>query len=163
MIIDKKGKLFGKINMVDIAVVLILVVAVLVTYYKFNMSAHSDVSETNGYVEFDIRVESVREFSVNSIKDGDIIYDSQNDVCLGRIVSKRTEPAKSFITKADGTIVYADVPERYNLYITVGSDARINDSGIYVDGTKPVIKHQTLELETQRNKMEGKVVSVNVK
>ncbi len=163
MIIDNKGKLFGKINIVDIIVVLILIIAVCVTYFKFNMSAHSDVSETNAYVEFDVKVEDVRDFSVNSLKEGDVIYDSQNDVCLGKVISTRTEPAGEYITKDDGTIVFAQMPERYDLYITIGSEARINDSGIYVDGTKPVIKHQTIDMESQRNKMTGNVVSVNVK
>lgn len=163
MIIDNKGKLFGKINIVDLLVVLIIILAVLVTYFKFNMSAHSNVSETNGYVEFDVQIDSVRYFTTQSLNVGDVVYDSQNDVCLGEIVSKRIEPEKKHITKADGTIVLSEMPERYKLFITIGSDARINDSGIYVGGTKPVIKYQNLEMETQKNKFQGKVSVVNVK
>lgn len=163
MIIDNKGKLFGKINIIDLLVVLVLIVAVLVTYFKFNMSAHSNVSETNGYVEFEVQIDGVRDFTTQSINEGDVVYDSQNDVCLGEVVSKRIESEERHITKSDGTIVLSDVPERYKLFITIGSDARINDAGIYVGGTKPVIKYQNLEMETQKNKFNGKVVSVCVK
>ena len=38
MIIDNKGRLFGKINIVDICVILIVVLAVGLTYFKFNKS-----------------------------------------------------------------------------------------------------------------------------
>lgn len=161
MIIDKKGKLFGKINIIDIAVVLIIVTAVCVTYFKFNKSAHSDVSETNSHIEYVVKAKAVRDFSVNAVEKGDKVYDTENDVYLGTVKSTRTEQAKEFLTKSNGEIVYCDLPDKYNLYITIEADARVNNSGVYVDGTKPIINNSNITIGTKRVKMKTEVTQIN--
>ena len=133
MIIDKKGKLFGKINVVDIAVVLIIVVAVAVTYFKFNMSEHSDVTEYKTSVTYTINARNLRNFTTDAVDVGEILYDKASDKPAGKIIDKKVSPSKEYITCADGSIVKADLPDRYDLELVVESPALIRNGMVIIE------------------------------
>jgi len=121
--IDNKGRLFGKINIVDLCVVLLLVVALFTTAYKFGFSAHKDVNEAGVRIEYVLKAKALRNFTVDSIEIGDKIYDDENNKLLGVITAVEAKPAWDYVLKSDGTYEYAQKPERYDAYITVESDA----------------------------------------
>ncbi len=136
--IDNKGRLFGKLNIVDLLIVILVVVAVCATVYKFGFSEHSDVNESNTRIEYVLKAKGVRGFTVDSIKIGDSIYDEETDNLLGTITAVEAKDAMDYVLKADGTTVYTSKPDRYDAYITVESDARILDGGYFTGGTKEI-------------------------
>jgi len=81
MIIDKDAKLFGKINIIDICIVLaVLVVAVFAaTKLKGN------VVVTNESKKFEMKffVEEVENFRVENMAVGDNLYDDSKNLFLG--------------------------------------------------------------------------------
>ncbi len=159
---DNKGKLFGKINIVDLLVILIVVVAIAVTYFKFNLSTHSDVTTSNGQAQYTLVTKAVRMYTVDQLVEGDKVFDEESGKCVGEIVKVEYEPAYDYVIKTDGTPVYSQIPERYDVKVTVLTDAIINDSGISANGAKFMYYNQKGIYYTKRVQVEAQVVELNV-
>ena len=136
--IDNKGKIFGKVSIVDLLIVLLLVVAIGVTVFKFGFSAHKDVNEAGSKIEYVVKVEGVRNFTVDSIKEGAELYDDESDALIGVVKGIEVEKSMDYALKNDGTTVYAEKPDRYDVYLTVESDARILNGAYFANGTKEI-------------------------
>lgn len=162
MIIDNKGKLFGKINIVDIAVILIVILAIAVTYFKFNVSEHSDVTEYKGKVTYTIQARNLRNFTVDAVDIGEKLYDNSSEKFAGIIVDKKVTQAYEYLTRADGTIVKAELPERYNLELTVESSGLVKDGMIAIESGKTLHLNQTNAFYTQRIQTDFETINVEI-
>ncbi len=158
--IDNKGRLFGKINIVDLLVVLLIVVAICATVYKFGFSAHNDVNETTTKIEYVLKASGVRDFTLDSMKTGDTIYDDETNKPLGVIAHVEAKDAMDYALKADGTTVYTSKPGRYDAYITIESDARVLDGGYLANGTKEIGVFSNIKIYSQTFCCETTVQSV---
>ena len=160
--IDNKGKLFGKINIIDLCVILIIIAAIGVTVFKFKFSAHSDVSDANGTVTYTVTTKGVRDFTVKQFKVGDKMFDKENDKYMGDVVSVSSEPAMDFITCADGSMKYVAMPERYDLTVVVSSQARISGDEIITSGGKQIFLNQKGNYYTQTVITNSQITDVKV-
>lgn len=163
MILDKKGKLFGKINLVDISVILIIIIAVAATYFKFNLSAHSDVTRSDAEVIVTLRATGVRDFTVDAYEVGDKVYDDESGKYVGEIVEKTTTEAKDHLTKTDGTVSEQLLPERSNLIIKVKSSALVREDGVVLESGKQVYLNQENVYCTQTAQTQFETVEIQVK
>ena len=159
---DNKGKLFGKINIIDLFVILIIIAAIGVTYFKFNLSAHSDVVSSNGTVEYTLFAKSVRMYTVEQLVEGDKIYDEESGKCVGTIIGVEYEPAYDYVIKTDGTPVYSRIPEKYNVKVKVRADAVINGMGVNANGSKSLYYNQNGTYYTKRAQVEFRITDLNV-
>ena len=161
--IDKKGKLFGKINIVDLLFVLLLVAVACVTVYKFGFSTHKNINQTDTKIQYVLKVPGVRGFTADSINVGDEIYDDESDKCIGVVEEVEKKQAMDHIAKQDGTIVYTEKPERYDVYVTVESDARIINGGYFANGAKEIGVFSDIIIYSQDFTCQTEVVSVGEK
>lgn len=161
--IDSKGKLFGKINVVDLLIIVLLIFAVSATVYKFKFSAHSDVNDSNIKIEYVLKVRSVRNYTVDGIKIGDEIYDDESGDFLGVVSDVKSEEAKEYIGRNDGKIFYSEKPERYDVYITVESDARAIGGSYFANGKREINKYSNILINSQNFSCSSEVQSVSVK
>lgn len=159
---DNKGKIFGKVNIVDLFVIIIIIAAIAFTYFKFNMSEHSDVTSSNVKAEYTFMINSLRSFSVDAFSVGDKIYDDENGKCIGTIKDIKTKDAYDYITKTDGTVAYSKLPERYTVELCVEVEAVLNDKGLIVNGAKTLHNNQKIVVYTQKVQTEGQIIDVNI-
>lgn len=135
MIINKEGKLFGKISIVDIAVVLILVLLAIGIYTRF--SGNTKVVVSNGQkIQCTFVVKNLRQYSVDALKKGGPMFDKTSKELIGTITDVRVEPGKYNINMSDGTYKAAVPEDRYNVYVTVEFDGKAGDSGYYTAANK---------------------------
>src|SRR5690554_1165418 len=89
-IINEKGKLFGLINIIDLAVVMIL--GLLVVGGAMRMKSKPIVvSETSkAYITYE--VQDIRMVSVDNIEVGDPLYHYDKGDFVGTIVEKEVKP-----------------------------------------------------------------------
>lgn len=136
MIIDEKGKIFGKINIIDLLAVLIIVVSVAAVCFKFGFSAHKNVGSAGDEITYVMKVKAIRDTSADALNIGDSLTEKTTKKKIGKIIDKRVEPAKEVVNKADGTLTReVEVPGRYDVYITVKGSGTANDTGYFLDGT----------------------------
>jgi len=134
--IDEKGRIFSKVSLIDIVV--ILTVIVLVGGFVYNRTSQHVrqiiMADTPLYVTF--LIEGVRDFSLEAVQDGDIFFRQHERIPLGRVTHIATGPAYDIMIRTDGTAAYVPIEDRFNLYITLACVGSITDTGFYVNGTQ---------------------------
>ena len=160
MIIDKKGKIFGKVNIIDLCVVIFVILAVFVTVFKFSATPGSTASQSNATFEYSIKVSDVREYTVKQFEKGDNVYDDESGKYIGKIVDVEINDAKAIGLKSDGTHVESTKPERFDAVLTIETNGTINDTGYFADGVRQISPHSTIILSNNKFKTTGKVKDV---
>lgn len=141
MIIDEKGKLFGKISIIDIAVIVVIVIAVIggiVVYNNIEQGkiAPSDSalighSEALQEINVDFELANVREITKKALSVGDKVYSAETDKYIGEITKIDSLPYKDPITGTDGTMIFAPVPEKYILTVSVKVSGQQTEKGFF--------------------------------
>ena len=160
MLLDEKGKLFGKISIIDIGVLLLIAVLLGGVYYKFFMVDKNQNAAKFDTIEYKILVEEVRQQSVDAIEIGANIYDVKTDSPMGKIVSKEVLPATEQLTKADGTMVIAEKPERFNVLVTIQVPGVETEYGFRANGRMDINRESQQVMDTRMIILETKIVDV---
>lgn len=129
--IDRKGRLFGKINIIDLLFLLILIIAVVGGISRFRNSSISVENVTEG--KMTLLVDDIRAISAENIVEGEELYSYDKGVYFGKIVSKNVVPYEKEI-EYEGQWVKAPVPDKYSVYIDVDVDVTETDKAHMVAG-----------------------------
>ena len=114
MIINKDGKLFGKISVIDILAVLIIVVLIAGIASRF--SGKSNVVVSSGEkIKCTFLVKNVREYTADALKQGGPVYDKTSKEYIGEIVDVKQTEGKFKVNMADGSFKDAVPQEKYNV------------------------------------------------
>ena len=137
-IIDGKGRLFGKVSLIDIGIVLVVAVLVIGFVYRRSSEDILRIVDANDIFYITFAAESVRQMSIDAVAVGDIFYIQHDQRPLGEVVALDTVPARQIMARSDGTAVLAPVEGRYNLIITMKTSGRIRDEGFFANGTNQI-------------------------
>lgn len=98
-IIDEKGRVFGKINVIDFLVVLFLVFLTPMFYfgYKILSTKKADIKKEEKIIQVEVRFPNVLLEVANVIKEGDVARDSAGDVKGTLIKIVTNESPKSYL------------------------------------------------------------------
>ncbi|MGI6586530.1 MAG: DUF4330 domain-containing protein [Gracilibacteraceae bacterium] len=160
MLLDEKGRLFGKISIVDIGVLLLIAVLIGGVYYKFFMVDKDQNAAKFDTIEYKVLVEEVRQQSVDAMEIGADIYDAKTDSPMGRIEDIEVLPATGQLTKADGTVVIAEKPERFNVLITIKVPGIETKYGFRANGRLDINRESQQVLDTRMIEVVAKIVDV---
>jgi hypothetical protein len=147
--IDEKGRLFGKISIIDICILLVVLIAV--GGFAFKITRGSEILKVGADtpITMVLEIKGVRQFAVDAIDIGDEIYE-RNGPELGRVVGVRSEGYKDTLDLNDGTQVYTDVEGLYTLYITVEGTGRADEEGHFINGTRFVAVGSQIKIKSEK-------------
>ena len=123
-IVDRNGRLFGKISIIDVLVILVVLVMAAALYFKNNQT-HTGTSVTEQEITFVVRAQGVDNFVADAILVGDSLYDqdySSGGRALGEIIDVQVErdPGFKLADKlTNGTTGLLEAEETVDLLITV--------------------------------------------
>lgn len=103
MFIDKKGKLFGKINIIDFLILLVLVVAIAVVGIK--VMKKDVIMGDSQTLEMQFYIEEVDGWVAENVKVGDTLHDGTYDQNLGKVTDVEIGEAKTWGLNAEGQYV----------------------------------------------------------
>ncbi len=147
-------KKWNVLDLIFIAVILIAVVAVGIRFTSSKISkATSPVK-----LEVVVRVDNIRECSVNSIRKSEAFYDK--DKLFGKVKNVAVEPFKDHIEKIDGSVVNAENPEKYTVFITMDVDTVQNDHNFFTPNLKTFGVGSSLSLQGKFVAFDSKVQSI---
>lgn len=111
-IMDDKGRFFGKINIIDILVILfiILIIAVGVKFVYFKES-------TIELTTVDILKKNQDQWRLDAISKGDIQI--KDEEVIAKIIKLETKPSQMIITTDDGEIIIKDHPIKKDIFLTI--------------------------------------------
>ena len=170
MIIDDKGKLFGKISIVDILIVLLIIVATIggIFSYLNNKEKTETIPETTPSaakeqmkeIFIDLQLSNIDEYVKNSAVLNDKVYLSKTAAYFGKIVKINSRPHRKEITGTNGMMIFSDVPQKYDITITVIAFVNQTETGYYTAdnihlacGDKLSVKTELLEIDTTIKKV----------
>ena len=133
--IDKQGRLFSRVSIIDI--VIVLVILALGAGFAYRRAApHIDEiirPDETFYVTFEVnRIRSV--IVDDSVVVGELIFRQHDRQALGRIIDVERLPATEILQRTDGTAVHATMEGRYALRITIEATGSITAAGYLVNG-----------------------------
>jgi len=137
---NEKKKFRLKLNVFDIVIIALVVVAGIVFFAVTNTSrSGSDgvklSSGTSTTVRYVIELTGMMEDASNKVEVGDTIIDRIEKRTLGKVVAVTIEPTRlPFRDQITGAQVIEEQPDRYTAIITLESPAAETASSITVDG-----------------------------
>jgi hypothetical protein len=159
MFIDQKGKLFGKINIIDLLVVLVIVLIVAGVLSKFVFTSNRGVGN-DSLIQYTVSIQDVRNFTADAIKINDDMYDSKTGTYMGKVTAKEVRPYKDYIIKTDGTVSLAEKPDRLEVLATIQVPGVVNNYSFLASGSRDINNQSTVFLENRLAGVVAKVVDV---
>jgi len=149
-IVDKQGRLFGKVSIIDIVILLAAVVLVAGYFYNRTAGHVRQIIMPDTQMEVTFLVEGVRAFSLDAVQEGDTFFRQHERIPLGNVVRIETSPAYDIIIREDGTAALAEVDGRYNMYITLAVVGSVTDTGYFINGTLQVSHGGRLSIQSNQ-------------
>ncbi len=160
MFINKEGKLFGRVSIIDILVILVIAVAAFGIYARL-AAPNEKVSTASQTIEYKILVREVRQGSVDALSHKSPIYNDTTKEYMGDIVSAEAVEAVADRILANGEIVSVNVPDKFDVTVTVRVDGSVNASGYYTSSNQMITAGSKYVINSKYAKTTGEVISVN--
>lgn len=163
----KNGKLFGKINIFD-CMILVLLLLLILGFFAFSgigaikdnsLLRESELLES----EYKITLESVRSETVDSFKLGTAVYEADKKTQIGVISGIESEQAHVIMETFDGKVVKAPVEGKFDLTLTIRGVVRKSaDGDLWITTTQRLLEGKNLMFLTQINKCQGTVKNIEI-
>ena len=149
-LVDEKGKIFGKFNVIDLCVVIIVLILAAGTYYKFGVMDKTSTASAMEPVTYTVKINKIRDYVFNNVKEGDTLYDKTSGNAIGTITKIESQQAKDYVT----------VEDRVDVTFTVEAEAVVNDSGYFVNRTYELLKGSKKKFMTKYFECDGSVEEI---
>lgn len=146
MMIDEKGKLFGRISVIDCLIILVFLVVIAGTAYKFLGNDEITVTKNDTFTTV-IRIDGVKDFYLDAIHTGDVVYEL-NGGKLGTITKVESEPYRAILS-GDKEGEYLTYENRYTIYVTLATKGTVNSSGFYAEGNRQLFSGASISIQSR--------------
>ena len=156
----KDGKLFGKVSIIDILVIIIILVTALGVYAKFT-STPETVQVTTEKFSYIVRIDKVRQYTVDGLKELGKIYDKETKEHLGEIVEViSVENTVETGINSAGKAVKTEYPDKYSVLIRIETDGSVGTNGYYTSSNRLIGVGGELSIESKYVSTSGRVISI---
>ena len=173
MILDKKGKLYGKVSIIDICVVLVVIVGVLGAYFATSLIKGDNSNEKKGQIEdfeslptvsasITLEVKGVRHMTRDGFNVGDEIYHTMSDTLIGTISKVTSKPSEKMYIADDGSFYEAVVPEKYDVEVVVDVLGKQTKTGFKTVDELPLLYGSSIEIKTTSIKTLPEITGVEI-
>ena len=133
-LVDDKGRIFGLVNIIDLIVLVFVVALVLGGAYRiYGPRQDGNIfQQTGDAVLMKGRVFDVSQYTVDVIRKGDIVIDTVAQMPFGEIVAVEAVPHRRLVDTADGKVVLSEVPERFDVILSIKGAAQVSAYAIRI-------------------------------
>ncbi|MCL2223415.1 MAG: DUF4330 domain-containing protein [Defluviitaleaceae bacterium] len=131
--LDKKGRLFGKVSVVDLFAVVMVAAIVAVVYFNIGGRAHLNVGAEQP-VLITFFNPALHDFTVNAIEIDTPVIDDVNATFLGTVVGVEVGDSISFMPDIHGNEVASPMEGHSSVAITSRVYGRISDGAVVLGG-----------------------------
>jgi hypothetical protein len=129
MLIDEKGRLFGKINIVDFIVVAVIVLGIAGVGYKLISSSTSLFKKTEN-INIVFHNEDLPQYVADAINVGDQVKDSVKNTVFGKVVKKEISDSVVFAANSQGELKQTTRPGYVSMKLYVEGKGIFTDTGV---------------------------------
>lgn len=156
----KEGKLFGKINLFDAAILLLIVALIIAGITKFKTFNETVDAETPGKINYTLIINNVRDYTVLAFASGDVVYDSGTANKIGVVKNVEAKNARMARVLGNGTVKILDNPYRKDLILTIETPGTETDSGYYANKSTELKVGSEKGIETCYATTQGRIGSI---
>lgn len=122
MFIDKKGKLFGKISIVDILIIIVVIVFAVGFMFKVRSVKTVTPFTSTDKIQIEVINNDMQGSQLDYIKVGDEIIDNVQNVSLGKVTKIEKSKSLVYTNDSEGNIVESTRNGYYSVKFTaIGS------------------------------------------
>lgn len=158
---DKNGKLFGKISIIDLLVLLAIIVGIAGFSVRFFSNAAENVNEKTKF-EYVIEINDVRSYTVDALNKKGIVTEKKSGGIIGEITNIESKPYTSQLSMSNGRIVTVDVPEKFTVDVTVVGEGNETNGGYYIGENVELSVGSTINMASRYANSTGKVKSIKI-
>jgi hypothetical protein len=162
MVIDREGRLFGKVSVIDILIICVVLIAVAGIGYKFSTSNISGPFTKVDHIQVVFYQEEIPDYVANAVKNGDPVRESLQYSDFGTVVDVQIGDAVSWVETDSGENVPAPKPGYSSVYITMDAKGIIGENGVTIDNSVYYVG-KTIELYVGNATFEGRIADVRKK
>lgn len=130
--LDEKGRLFGKINIVDLLIVIIIIAAIAFVGLKYVLPAHEE-ARSGQPVTMVLHVESSKKYVVENLTAGVPVCDNGDKAVLGTLESWSSDKYVDRYTK-EGMLYESEPEDLCTAELVVKGSGTKGDFGVTIDG-----------------------------
>ncbi len=164
-IIDRNGRLFGKISIIDVLVIAVVIVMAAALYFK-GRQTHTGASVTERPIVFQIRAQGIDNYVADAILEEDYLYDqgySSGGKPIGRITLvevERTPGTKVADELGDGTAALVEAEDTVDLLITVEGSGLVSGRSYSINRVYDLGINSSRNYATKRADFVGTVCEI---
>lgn len=155
----------GKLNLLDITLVLVIVIFVgvfAVTHLKGSedgtiTAGNNSVNTTFTYT---ISVNGLSDTSREMIRSGDEVYDKVSNTYIGKIVGVDIKEAQGALEKDNGEVVLASMPGKIDVDLKVETNGTVKNGDYLANGLIRIMVGNFKEIKTKYIMFSGTVSSI---
>jgi hypothetical protein len=167
MLIDNRGKLFGRVNIIDLSA--LIVVAAMVFGFLWVRATNGvlqKIVRAAGPTDVTVAIRGARIVDPAFIKAGDKVFITIRNQPYAPVEVVKVQAARRQFTYADpqGKLKTGDDPTdplAYDLLVTIRDNGQVTDDGVVLGGNK-VKAGIPIELEGFKFRMTGTIVDLTV-
>ncbi|MHB1127153.1 MAG: DUF4330 domain-containing protein [Bacillota bacterium] len=159
-ILDQRGRLWGKINLLDLLVVLVVIAGLIGYAMMSRNSGEGETLDSISPVRIGLIIDYVKPEVAQALQPGDTVTIIGAGI-LGRVETVKVSPAKVASTRSDGSRVVVEDPKSVDIDITVSGKGVVKGKTVKVSGFDLLIGDQ-LKLRTQNFRGNATVIGVTV-
>ncbi len=135
--LDEKGRVFGKVSIVDLTIVLVLILALAwFAYAKFGRDLGQEIAAREQPVRYVIVISGIRPTTGDALKKGGLVSEFKTGAAIGTIADVEVEPGDIWTMHDDGRWLRTKTQDRVDAYVAVDATARVGDNVITVNGVE---------------------------
>jgi len=159
MIIDEKGKLFGKINLLDLFLILIILM-VLAGAAVFFIGGGGLTGPGTIPLTYTVEIKQKDAEYFSHVIEGEQVIDGVTKEHVGEIVSLSLEPA-THTAQADDKLLTATIDGKFDGFVTIKGDATVRYPDLLLGESISIKIGNDMALRSESVAMHGYVVDMD--
>ena len=160
----KNKGIFNKITVVDIIAILIVVVAVAGICYRLLGDGSKALRQTQTF-NYSMRIKGVRKPTVDVLEqsvDTEFELNEKQKSDMGVLKNFTYQDAESIIVKTDGTLVKANIPNKYDIVLDFEITGRVTEKAYMTPQLKELAVGSFAVIKNKLCSVEGEFIKVGI-
>jgi hypothetical protein len=162
MLVDDKGRLFKKINLIDLLVIIVVLAVGIFAINKFSEKKIITPFTKADRIVVTFYSEDLPSYAVSAMKVGDEVKDKTTNSVFGKVTNVEQMPSVAFGVDENGIMVKSSKEGYASMLLTVEGDGIFSDNGAYFGNIDYYI-NRYLEIRVGNTAVYTKVRSIEKK
>lgn len=159
-LIDDNGKIFGKVNIIDLAVVILLLIVALGTMYKFK-SHRVNINGGSKKICYQVLITDVKSSSAKFYQKNLSVADSKTSTALGTIKNVTVDDYYDMVTDINGVVHKTQKPDKIQILLDIEADGVETDQAYLIGGTYELKSGADIYIVTKYADVIGTIQNIN--